>query len=74
MFLMQTFLCFHTCVEHLLDDHGHLALQHGVEQLDNENEAGAEDEQRQSEENEAHCQVWQSGIDEDVFTCKQQSR
>lgn len=47
--------CFFTCVEHLLNDHSHLSFQHGVEQLDNEDEAGAEDEQRQSQENEAHC-------------------
>lgn len=46
-----------TCVEHLLDDHSHLPLQHGVEQLDDEDEAGAEAEQRQSQENEAHGQV-----------------
>lgn len=59
-----------TCVEHLLDDHSHLALQHGVEQLDDEDEAGAEDEQRQSQQNEAHCQVGQIHIDEDVFACK----
>lgn len=38
------FVCF-TCVEHLLDDHSHLALQHGVEQLDDEDQAGTEDEQ-----------------------------
>lgn len=63
-----------TCVEHLLDDHSHLALQHGVEQLDDEDEAGAEDEQRQSQENETHCQVWQLNIDEDVFACNAQSK
>lgn len=34
-----------TCVEDLLDDHGHLAFQHGVEQLDDQDEAGAEDEE-----------------------------
>lgn len=58
-----------TCVEHLLDDNSHLPLQHGVEQLDDKDEAGAEDEQRQSQENEAHCQVWQISVDEDVFAC-----
>lgn len=65
----ENFFCVHTCVEHLLDDHSHLPLQHGVEQLDNEDEAGAEDKQRQSQENEAHCQVWQINIDEEVFAC-----
>lgn len=48
---------FRTCVENLLDHHGHLPLQHGVEQLDDEYEAGAEDEQRPSQQNEAHGQL-----------------
>lgn len=60
---------FFTCVDHFLDDHGHLPLQYGVEQFDDEDEAGAEDEQRQSQENEAHCQVRQISINEDVFAC-----
>lgn len=68
------FFIYSTCVEHLLDDHGHLALQHGVEQLDDEDEAGAEDEQRQSQENETHRHVWQLNIDEDVFACNAQSK
>lgn len=59
--------CFRTCVEHLLDDHSHLSLQHGVEELDDEDEAGAEDEQRQSQEDEAHGQVWQVNVDENMF-------
>lgn len=63
------FVCFFTCVEHLLDDHGHLPLQHGVEQLDDEDEAGAEDEQRQGQEHEAHRQVRQISVGEDVFAC-----
>lgn len=37
-----------TCVEDLLDDHGHLAFQHGVEQLDDQDEAGSEDKERYS--------------------------
>lgn len=61
---------FCTCVEHLLDDHSHLALQHGVEQLDDEDEAGAEDEQRQSQQDEAHRQVRQLNVGKDVFACK----
>lgn len=43
-----------TCVEHFLDDQSHLSFQHGVEQLDNEDEAGAENKQRQSQENEPY--------------------
>lgn len=55
---MQKARCwFCTCVEHLLDQHSHLALQHGVEQLDDEDETGAEDEQRPSQQNEAHGQL-----------------
>ena len=61
-----------TCVENLLDDHGHLSLQHGVQQLDDEDEAGAEDEQRQGQENEAHRQVRQINIDKDVLACNGQ--
>lgn len=67
------FLCF-TCVEHLLDDHGHLALQYGVEQLDDEDQAGTEDEQRRSQQNEAHSQVRQIGIGKDVLACSEQMK
>lgn len=70
----NSFVLFFTCVEHLLDDHGHLSLQHGVEQLDDEDEAGAEDDQRRSQENEAHRQVWQISIGEDVFACNGRSK
>lgn len=59
--------CFCTCVDHFLDDHSDLPFEHGVEQLDNEDEAGAEDEQRQSQEDEAHRQVWQISTGEEVF-------
>lgn len=58
-----------TCVQHLLDDHRHLALQHGVEQLDDEDEAGAEDQQRRQQKDEAHGQVWQRGVGENVGAC-----
>lgn len=70
---MSTGFVFLTCVEHLLDDHSHLSLQHGVEQLDDEDEAGAEDKQRQSQEDEAHCQVWQTSTDKEVFACNGRS-
>lgn len=72
--VLSFFIYFFTCVEHLLDDHSHLPLQHGVEQLDDEDEAGAEDEQRQSQENEAHCQVWQISVDEEVVACNGRSK
>lgn len=60
-----------TCVEHFLDDDSHLSFEHRVEQLYNEDEAGAEDKQRQSQENEAYAQVWQVNVDKDVFACKE---
>lgn len=59
-----------TCVQHLLDDHRHLALQHGVEKLDDEDEAGTEDEQRRRQQDEAHGQVWQGGVGENVGACQ----
>lgn len=35
-------LCSLTCIEHLLDGDSHVTSEHGVQQLDNENEARAE--------------------------------
>lgn len=46
-----------TCVEHLFDDDRHLTLQHGVQQLDDQNEAGTESQQWQSQQNQPHGQV-----------------
>lgn len=37
-----------TCVEHLLNGDSHLTSEHGVEQLDDENEACTEHQQGQS--------------------------
>ncbi|KAG7238414.1 hypothetical protein INR49_030921 [Caranx melampygus] len=52
-----------TGVEDLLDDCSHLSLQHGVEQLDNEDQAGAEHQQRESQQDQTHKQVrMESGI------------
>lgn len=61
--------CLLTCVEHLLDDHSHLSLKHGVEQLDNEDEAGTEDEKGQGQQNDAHSQVRQVNINKDMVAC-----
>ena len=63
------FFRFCTCVEHLLDDNSHLSFQHGVEELDDEDETGAEDEQRQGQENEADGEVRQFDDGEEVLTC-----
>lgn len=59
-----------TCVEHFLDDHSHLSFEHRVEQLDDEDEAGAEDEQRERQQNQAYGEVWQLSVGEDVLACK----
>lgn len=56
-----------TCVDDLVDDLGHVALQEGMEQLDQEQQTGAEDEQRARQEDQTHHQVRQLG------GCKQMS-
>lgn len=58
-----------TCVEHLLDDHSHLSLEHGVEQLDDEDEARAKDQQWEGQQDQTHGQIWQVGIGKDVAAC-----
>ena len=58
-----------TCVQHTLDDHGHLAFQHGVEQLDNEDEAGAEHQQGHAQQDEAHRHVREIGVRKDMTAC-----
>lgn len=50
-----------TCVDDLVDDLGHMALQEGMEQLDQEQQTGAEDEQRARQEDQTHHQVRQLG-------------
>lgn len=40
-----------TGVEDFLDDTGHLSLQHRVEQLDYEDQTGAEHKERESQQN-----------------------
>lgn len=57
-----------TGVEDLLDDWGHLSLQHGVEQLDDEYQAEADHQQRESEQDQTHRQVRQIHIHKDMLT------
>lgn len=59
-----------TSVDDLLDDLGHLALEQGVEHLDEEDEAGAEEHQGASQQNESHGQVRQPRVREDVVACR----
>ncbi|TNN83545.1 hypothetical protein EYF80_006063 [Liparis tanakae] len=35
-----------------------MGMRHGVEQLDDQDQAGAEHQQRKSQQNQTHCQVW----------------
>lgn len=57
-----------TGVDDPLDDCSHLSLQHGVEQFDNEDQAGAEHQQRESQQDQTHCEVRQIYIHKEVFT------
>lgn len=51
-----------TCVDDRLDHSGHLAFEHRVEQFDQHDKAGAQHNQRASQQHEAHCQIWQRGV------------
>lgn len=55
--LTQTPGRLRTCVDDDLDDLCHLALEERVEDLDEEQEAGAEDSQGAGQQNQAHSQV-----------------
>lgn len=57
-----------TGVEDFLDDNSHLSLQHRVEQLDYEDQAGAEHEQRESQQNQTHRHIRQIHIHKEVCT------
>lgn len=59
-----------TCVQDPFDDSGHLPLQHGVEQLDNEDETGTEHQQRQSQQDQTYCQIRQIHIHKEMETCR----
>lgn len=58
-----------TGVDNLLNDLGHLALEQRVEHLDEEDEAGAEEYQGASQQDEPHGQVRQPCVHEDVVAC-----
>lgn len=58
-----------TGVEDLLDRGGHLPLQHGAEQLDDEDEAGAEHQQRQSQQDHTDGHIRHTDVHEEVPTC-----
>lgn len=58
-----------TGVQDPLDDCGHLSLQHGVQQLDDEDQAGAEHQQRESQQDQTYWQVRQIHIHKEMLTC-----
>lgn len=55
-----------TCVNDLLDNIGHLALEQGVEHLHKEDETRAQNHQGSRQQNEPHGQVGQPRIREDM--------
>jgi hypothetical protein len=59
-----------TGVDDLLNDLGHLALEQGVEHLDKEDEAGAQEYQGASQQDESHCQIREPGVHKEVVTCR----
>ena len=56
----------HTCIYDNLDDLCHLTLEGGVEDLDEEHQAGAEHSQGAGQQDQPHGQVWQMGVHEHV--------
>lgn len=58
-----------TGVNNLLNDLGHLALEQRVEHLDKEYEAGTQEHQGASQQDEPYGQVRQPGVHEDVVAC-----
>lgn len=56
-----------TCIDDLLDDIGHLALEQRVEHLDKENKTTAQNHQGASQQNEPHGQVRQPRVHEDML-------
>lgn len=55
-------------VEDCLDDCSHLSLQHRVEQLYDEDQAGAEHQQGEGQQDQTHRQVRKIDIHKEVFT------
>lgn len=58
-----------TGVEDLRDHGGHLPLQHGAEQPDDEEQAGAEHQQRHSQQDHTDGHVRHAHVHEEVPTC-----
>lgn len=58
-----------TSVDDLLDGFGHLPLEQGVEDFDQEDEAGAEHDEGPGQQNQPHGQVRQRRVREEVLAC-----
>lgn len=58
-----------TSVDDLLDGFGHLPLEQGVEEFDQEDEAGAEHDKGPGQQHQPHGQVRQWCVGEEVLTC-----
>lgn len=58
-----------TSVNDFLDGFGHLSLEQGVEEFDQEDEAGAEHDEGPSQQHQPHGQVGQWCVGEEVLAC-----
>lgn len=58
-----------TSVDDLLDGFGHLPLEQGVEEFDQEDEAGAEHDEGPGQQHQPHGQVGQWCVGEEVLAC-----
>lgn len=58
-----------TSVDDLLDGFGHLPLEQGVEEFDQQDEAGAEHDKGPGQQHQPHSQVRQWCVGEEVLTC-----
>lgn len=58
-----------TSVDDFLDGFGHLSLEQGVEEFDQEDEAGAEHDEGPGQQHQPHSQVGQRRVSEEVLAC-----
>lgn len=58
-----------TSVDDFLDGFGHLPLEQGVEEFDQEDEAGAEHDEGPGQQHQPHGQVGQGCVGEEVLAC-----
>lgn len=56
-----------TSVDGLLDDNSHLSLQHGAQELDDHDQAAAENHQRDDQQDGAHSRIREAEIHKDVL-------